>query len=501
VLVLHLFATPLAWGGEWRIKPRLEVIQTFTDNVTLAPQGQEESDAVTEINPIIQMQGTGRRLNVSLNYRLQSLFYAEDSDRNDVRHQLGAAADVELVKERFFLEAGASVRQANILNTGRVARDNVTVTDNRSDVASVSVEPIWRERWGGYADTELRYLTRAFRADTDDISDSNFDDVRLTAQNGRRSTQLAWNIDARYRKEERLDQDDDFEDYVAEGEARWPANREFYLLGVAGYEGSDFSTTRELTDDYFWSLGAGWSPSRFVTIEGGKGENNQFVSVFLNPSTRSSLSVQYQDRAVGSNPGATYDARLQYRTRKARFSGGYVEQTTTAQQTFDDIATFPTSNPFGDAVLDPFSVLLCRSDRSSAPSLTDEVFVRRRFELFGGVRAGKRQDFGLTVFSERFEYEEAGDADEGAGVCGSWNWQFRRRTALTTTFEFDHVDFRESDPTEDKADDAVFRVRLGHTFARQLIGSLEYRYRDRNSSSDEFSYDENRIEARVIKTF
>ncbi len=204
---------------------------------------------------------------------------------------------------------------------------------------------------------------------------------------------------------------------------------------------------------------------------------------------------------MGSNPGVTYDGRFQYRTRKARFSGSYVEQSTTAQQTFSDIATFPTSNPFGDAVLDPFSVLLCRSDRSSVPSLTDEVFVRKRFELFGGVRAGKRQDFGLTVFSERLEFEEVGDADEGVGVCGSWNWQFTRRTALTTTLEFDHVDFRESDPTEDEADDAVFRLRLSHTFARQLSGSLEYRYRDRSSSNDEFSFDENRIEARVTKTF
>ena len=87
------------------------------------------------------------------------------------------------------------------------------------------------------------------------------------------------------------------------------------------------------------------------------------------------------------------------------------------------------------------------------------------------------------------------------GVCGSWNWQLRRHTALTTTLEFDHIDFRESDPTEDDADDAVFRISLSHTFARQLSGSLEYRYRDRNSSNDEFSFDENRIEARVTKSF
>ncbi len=234
VLGLHLVAAPLAWGGEWRITPRLEVRQTVTDNVTLAPQGQEESDAVTEINPIISMRGTGRRLNLNLNYRLQSLFYAQDSDRNDVRHQLGATANVELVKERFFIEAAASVRQANIFNTGRVARDNVTVTGNRSDVASASIEPIWRERWGGYADTELRYRTQAFRADTDNIADSNFDEVNLTAQNGRRSTQLTWNIDAQYRNEERLDRDDDFEDYRAEGQARWPANRENSRMVISG---------------------------------------------------------------------------------------------------------------------------------------------------------------------------------------------------------------------------------------------------------------------------
>jgi hypothetical protein len=388
MVALQITTVSVAWGAVWRVTPRIELKETYTDNVTLAPAGEEEWDLVTQINPGVSINGTGRRVRLNLNYRLQTLFYAQDSDRDNVFHQLGANAGVELVKERFFVNVRANVSQTNLFNTGRVARDNISGAGDRTDTASVEVEPIWRERWGGYADTELIYRGRNLRVDTDRISDGPSHQVDFRARNGRRLTQLTWNVDAEYRREERDDPEDDFERSRVEGETRFRVTRELYILGVAGREESDFRSTRSLTDGNFWSLGAGWSPSRRFTIEGGKGQNNEFVNVSITPSRRSTLEVRYRDRSVGSNPGRVYAGRLSYRTRKARLSGSYNEEATTTQEVLEGVRAFPSQNPFGETVLDPVGAILCRPDRVSTPTLTDEVFVRKRFALFGGVMSG-----------------------------------------------------------------------------------------------------------------
>jgi uncharacterized protein (PEP-CTERM system associated) len=133
--------------------------------------------------------------------------------------------------------------------------------------------------------------------------------------------------------------------------------------------------------------------------------------------------------------------------------------------------------------------------------LTNEVFVRDNFELSGGVGVGKRQDVNLVVYKQRLRYEVTEDEEDSYGLCVTWSWQMRNRNSLTTTLDLNHIDYREGNPIEEDADNAQLRVRFSHTFARSLSGSLEYRYRNRNSSNDAFSYDENRIEARISKTF
>jgi hypothetical protein len=71
---------------EWKIVPGLDLKETYSDNITLAPPGNEKSDFVTQINPGISLTGTGPRLKVNARYGMQNLFYAEESNRNATKH-------------------------------------------------------------------------------------------------------------------------------------------------------------------------------------------------------------------------------------------------------------------------------------------------------------------------------------------------------------------------------------------------------------------------------
>ncbi len=496
VVVVQVFVGSVCWAGQWTYTPRLTVEETYTDNVTLAPEGQEEWDAVTQINPGISIRGDGRRVDLNFDYRLQTLFYAQDSDRNDVFHQLGGDATVELLKERFFVDGSATISQRNLFNTGRLARDNVNVTGNRTDVVTYEVSPYWRERFGGYADTELRYRFSAVDTDTRQLSDADRHEVTFSAVSGRRSPILTWGLDYRFEKQDRRDATD-FEEENLEGELRYRLNRRWSLLAVAGYTDSDFTSRRDIEDGSYWSVGAAWRPNRYFAIEAGSGENNEFVTVDLDPSSRTSLDLSYRDRSVGSNPGETWDGVFVYRIRRARVGARYFEETTTTQELLLRQPVFEVTDPFGDPV-DPTGQPL--PSATDLPTLTDEVFVRKRFELFGGVRTGRKSDLGLSVYNEQREFEQTADQEDVVGGRIDWTWRWRRRTIFNSSLEVFRTDFGE-DSVEDEADEGLLELILSQQFGRDIDGSLGYSFRKRDSSLDANSFEENRLEARVTKTF
>lgn len=146
-----------SFAAEWKIEPSLSLKETYSDNIKLAPPGNEKSDFVTQINPGISLTGTGPRLKVNARYGMQNLIYAEESSRNATRHLLNADANAELADDLLFLDAKASISQQNISSFGSQTTDNVNITDNLSEVRTYSFSPYLINRFGSMASSELRY--------------------------------------------------------------------------------------------------------------------------------------------------------------------------------------------------------------------------------------------------------------------------------------------------------------------------------------------------------
>lgn len=54
--------------------PRLSVGTTYSDNIQLAPSGEEEGDTVLQVDPGISVRKQGGRLNLRLDYTAQACF-------------------------------------------------------------------------------------------------------------------------------------------------------------------------------------------------------------------------------------------------------------------------------------------------------------------------------------------------------------------------------------------------------------------------------------------
>src|SRR5688500_11955427 len=76
-VTVTLLLSSSASAAEWTVLPLLNLSETYTDNVRFRPEGSETSDFVTQINPGFSLAGVGRRFNVSANYLMNNLIYAE----------------------------------------------------------------------------------------------------------------------------------------------------------------------------------------------------------------------------------------------------------------------------------------------------------------------------------------------------------------------------------------------------------------------------------------
>ena len=83
-----------------------------------------------------------------VDYTMNNLIYAENSNFTRIRHQLNAVGTGELIKDLFFVDGRASIMQQNLSLLGPQAINNVNVTGNRADVRthehqSLSSPPFW----------------------------------------------------------------------------------------------------------------------------------------------------------------------------------------------------------------------------------------------------------------------------------------------------------------------------------------------------------------------
>ncbi|HEX2500900.1 MAG TPA: outer membrane beta-barrel protein, partial [Methylomirabilota bacterium] len=85
----------LEWGP-FRLIPTLGLTETFTDNVVLAPPGQEESDFITTIGLGLALKLRGTNYGGNLGGRVDILRYAENTDLDTTRYTAFADGRWEL---------------------------------------------------------------------------------------------------------------------------------------------------------------------------------------------------------------------------------------------------------------------------------------------------------------------------------------------------------------------------------------------------------------------
>lgn len=302
----------------WRFEPYLNVRETLTNNVSLAPSGSAKSDLVSEITPGIRINGKGARTSLNGFIASPAVVYARSgSENNQVYPSANILGNLEAIEKFFYVEAAASATPQFFSPFGAQPANLSNTTQNRYTSTSYSVSPYIQ----GTALGDIAYLLRnnntwTHQSDTPIQTENSY----LNQWLGNVSSPVAplgWAVDVE-RTDVRFKNQDSQLTQLARARLEYKVIPQVQVMISGGYEDNRYSVT-----DYkgaIYGAGLQWRPTERTALEG-KWEHRFFGSSYLfTLDHRTPLSVwnvrvsrnitSYPERVVALPAGGNVQAML-----------------------------------------------------------------------------------------------------------------------------------------------------------------------------------------------
>jgi len=474
--LLLLFYSSNSFSAEWSIQPSLSVSQTYTDNVRLGGGGLggglgglssdgKKDDFITRINPGVNFSGKSRRYQINSLYTMNNLIFAKNSNFNRTRHQLRTDATAELLKDLFFIDGLASIRQQNATLFGAQTTDNINVTGNRRDVRVYTVSPYIRHRFGNLASTELKYTYGIVESSAGGLRNSRRNSYLASLTSGDYFRTLSWGLNYSHQRihldggQLRPARTVELERSIAN--LRYNITRRFSLTASGGYERNSFISIRGKPSSPTWTVGFIWFPNKRTEISGSAGKR------FF---------------------GDTYAANIKYRTRMTTWEATYTEDITTFNQQAGLL-----SGGFGSFGGDSGSLL------DGNNFLTNRLFLLKNARASVTIQ-GRRNTLGFRFFHRsRKAFSPEDDDAELVGIENSrllnnttqiggnifWSYKISPLTSVNLTASYLQFKLSSGQTGSSNPKNMIFTANLRKRFGESLTGALLYRYIQRTFSGND----------------
>lgn len=486
---LVALTTPVL-AADWKLSAGISAKETYSDNVNLSATNRV-SDFVTELTPFVTASKKGARLEADFSYRMQNLFYADQSERNRTYHQLSARAKAELYEKEIFLDASASISQQLTSLLGPIGADTATTAGNLTNVSQITLSPYWQHRFGPTANGLVRYTHSEVRSGSG-VSDSTIDGIQLGLTSGSAFKDFSWGL---HHSSQSID-------YRSRPDVRFSstyADLGYHLLprltlnATVGYDDNNYVPLGgQKAAGSFWQVGATWRPT-----------------------VRTEIAASTGERYFGK----TYGLKLDHRMRRTNWHVGYSRDVTTFSTQFTVPVTLSTAAfldaLYRDSIPDPTAraqfVQFLMTVLNLPATVTDPlnilsqlVYLQKRFDASVAFNTAKT----TTVLSY---YDLSRDALESGTTAGTLiaggpfastnsikqrglnlgvSWRLSPRLTATGSVGLTRNRFVALDRSDTLK---LFNVGLTRTFNPQLTGSLNLRHQQRDSDVSSVSFRENAL--------
>ncbi|CAE6513035.1 MAG TPA: TIGR03016 family PEP-CTERM system-associated outer membrane protein [Nitrosomonas nitrosa] len=481
----NLLVFPVA-AGDWRVEPRLNIIESYTDRLRLREGG---SEFITQINPGVQVIGEGRRFNTNLNYMMNNLIYANNSEFSRIRHLLNANATAELIEDRFFVDGRALISQQNAFLFEPQAVDNVNPINRRS-ISRYSISPYFRHRFKDLASAELRYVYGEVHASGRGFFDNTSDSAIASVNSGSAFRTLGWGLNYSHTQIHR-DQLRTIQLERSTGLLRYRLTPQFDLIATGGYERNSFISIRGKSSSPTWTAGFSWVPTERTEIDFAAGQRffgDTYLASFNHRTRRTTWSLRYNEDITTFGQQALFGSSLATAASLSQLLSGMQNSDAILNQgipfAFSDPNNFLTNRLFLQKRLEGILAINGRKN----------TVIFRGFNMSRRAYTGDEEDISLIGAANALLMRNT--IQTGGNV--SWNHRLTARTSANFNFSYMKIDFLTSDRLDDSL---LFMFSLNKQITPNVNGMIGYFHNRRDSNQRGADFSSNTITASLNMNF
>lgn len=454
---LFFILTPIiSQAAVWDNEIGLGVDLGYVDNITLETSGNEESEYVSQIYPFIRLNGDGNRLDFDLIYRMQIINYSESDNDNAIYHQLFSELNTELLEQLFYVDLTATNSQSAINAETPIPQDNISITNNRTNITTATVSPYISTRILSEIDLLIRYRYIYTKYEDVVIADPTVVNQELTGSIASVDSPVDWRI-SYFRNEfnTNLVSSNYYED--ASFTLLYDINTQLIPYATIGNERNRIINTSFDEGGVYWNIGLAWQPT-----------------------PRTSISADYGRRFYGT----TYGFDWRTRGRRTNVNITYTEEITNAGSVFAGQPPPGSLPPGGENEFIPISI---------------RPFIRKRMESNINYRYSKT-NLNLYIFGENRKFLTGLQNEENNyGATMAWLWSLTARTRPSLTIGWQNIRVEVPDLSDNK----LWNITLGitHNTSERIRSSINYRYLSQDSTNILNNYKQNVVSAGIVILF
>jgi uncharacterized protein (PEP-CTERM system associated) len=444
-------ADPARGESEWR--PSVTVSQEFSDNVDLDPE-DEQSAFITRITPALGFRSFTSRFRGGFDGAIGGRYTTEGDDQGfDLNGWLTADGELQVVRDFLLLEGNASVSQQVLDN------DEAQAESNLDTVQIYRLSPVLRNRFGGFAVAELRYILSQLLVNSDDVADATAHVGQASLGSGTDLDRVRWLLNGRISEAIRSG-DSNVSRADVDLETEYAITRSVSAIAGGGYQSFDEDDPATEFDGPAYRGGLRWRPGR-----------------------RTELAFTYGRRDDRFSPAASLRYRI---TEDAEFQARYFEGLSTSQERLsENLASLGIDRETGEFIdqrsntrFDP------RPDPFDIDDETEYIKAARADLLFNRGRYSAR----LRGYLGREEQVATGDEEDVWRIDAVLSRQLGRQLTFDLAGGVEFIRF------EGGRDDEEYRIQPG---LRYVLGPratlfIDYAYLWQNSNDPTADYAENR---------
>lgn len=462
-------------AADWKVTPRVDLRESYSDNVGLQSDADARSSFVSEADPSIRITTNGPRLkvNAEAGWRLYAYSDSDAPNLQNSERRYNANAQAMLVDQLLYVDARASGSRQAISAFGPVS-DNTYSSTNRSEIRSWQISPYLRHRFGSRADLTARYMRDSVDGGTIGFGSSKANTRTIDLSSGTAFTSIGWGL-SHYHQDlhERLAGDSSSENSTAS--LRWSVIRRFSLTASAGYDKYEYASLGEKTAGRSWTGGFIWTPS-----------------------TRTSVQASFGRRYFGK----TGSLASSYRTQRSVWSLNYGDQVTTTRSQFVLPAAIDTAalldglfaSAYPDATARQAAVQAYIAASGLPPALADSInylsnrYIRIKRLQGAAIFRGARSNLAFSLYDEERlalstqqsdstlllgQLASLNDNTTQRGVNANLDYRLSPRSDAYVDLSASRA---HSLSTELTSNNRQMRLGMNHRFAPKTQGSLELRH-------------------------